>query len=230
VRPRCLSLAAAALGLAVLVGSPAKADVWACKPYKATSSQLAWLRKRANEAAAGRKLDWSTMNPCRTGKNLHDVIETRPEQQADGTELNGFVWCEAASARWKCQWGQYRLITVPIVNAGVQRAVLLDIEGDIDASLAIPMFQHAAGLAPTLQLAHACGPERGRNPEALRQALAVVHEDLEFAGSSPFASVDTSFDGGYSVEVNDSYLSYRAISSESNAFEFGCWGNAPPIS
>lgn len=87
------------------------------------------------------------------------------------------------------------------------------------------MLRHAIDHAPTLQLAQACGHD-WQPSEDLEQRLEPVHKDLRFADADPFARVDTSPDGDYSVEVNDSYFSYRPAA---NAFEFSCWGNAPPI-
>jgi hypothetical protein len=202
--------------------------VTACKPHKAIGSDLAWLRRRANEAAAGRRLDWSKSKSCGSAAHAVAFISARPERWPDGTELHGFVRCERDSVRWKCEWGQFRLITVPIVSAGAQRSVLLRIEGEIEASLAIPLLRHATDLAPTLQLVQACGPVGERTAaEVFNQRLQRVRADLEFAGTDPIARV-TLFGSGYSVDVNDSYLLYRLTASAENAFEFRCWGNEPP--
>jgi hypothetical protein len=202
--------------------------VEACKPHKVIGSDLAWLRRRANEAAAGRKLDWSTSRSCGSAEHAVAFISARPERRPDATELHGFVRCERDSVRWKCEWGQSRLITVPIVSAGAQRSVRLRIEGEIEASLAIPLLRHATDLAPTLQLAQVCGLA-GERPasEYFNQRLQLVREDLKFAGTDPMARVTLSGDG-YLVDVDDSYFLYRPAASAATAFEFHCWGNEPP--
>jgi hypothetical protein len=231
VRGLQVSFIATALGLALLATSPARADAGGCKRLKRiTSSDLARLRTQATEVAAGRKLDWSTSRPCGSARHALAVIRTRPERQPDGTELHGFAWCERDKVEWECKWGQFSMIDVTIVSVGTRRSVQLLIEGNLEASLAIPMFRHAVDLASALQLAQACGPGNGWQLSVdLKQVLDLVRKDLEFSETDGFATVKTSFNGGYAVEVNDSYLMYRKSSSGSIPAEFECWGNAPPI-
>ena len=200
----------------------------ACKPHKVIGSALARLRRRANEAAVGRKLDWSTSRSCGSAEHAVAFINAHPERWPDATELHGFVRCERDSVRWKCGWGQFRLVTVPIASAGAQRSVRLRIEGEIEASLAIPLLRHAIDLAPTLQAAQVCGPPaEWPASDDFNHRLQLVREDLKFAGMAPVARV-TSFAEGYSVDVDDSYFLYRPAASAQNAFEFRCWGNEPP--
>jgi hypothetical protein len=90
--------------------------VVACKPHKVIGSDLAWLRRRANEAAVGRKLDWSTSRSCGSAEHAVAFINAHPERWPDITEQHGFVRCERDSVRWKCEWGQFRLVTVPITS------------------------------------------------------------------------------------------------------------------